>query len=180
MTTPASGSNETDPAPGAPLSRGVVRRGWASRCRASLFSFRLPGARVPLSSEAAGPSRQRQKWRAYTGGHSERRPSNGACTRANVRQQPRSGLSRSGLTPRGGFAQSGGPPEFCSKEAKPRASRLYEKLSLSVAGGESPLIERSSGPVPSETEVARVHRRSQRATPVKRRLHAGKRPAATS
>ena len=35
-------------------------------------------------------------------------------------------------------------------------------------------------PAPSETEVARVHRRSQRATPVKRRLHAGKRPAATS
>ena len=96
MTTPASGSNETDPAPGAPLSRGVVRRGWASRCRASLFSFRLPGARVPLSSEAAGPSRQRQKWRAYTGGHSERRPSNGACTRANVRQQPRSGFKAAG------------------------------------------------------------------------------------
>ena len=101
MTTPASGSNETDPAPGAPLSRGVVRRGWASRCRASLFSFRLPGTsrprpKVPLPSEAAGPSRQRQKWRAYTGGHSERRPSNGACTRANVRQQPRSGFKAAG------------------------------------------------------------------------------------
>ena len=118
MTTPASGSNETDPAPGAPLSRGVVRRGWASRCRASLFSFRLPGARVPLSSEAAGPSRQRQKWRAYTGGHSERRPSNGACTRANVRQQPRSGLSRSGLTPRGG---SPSPADHRNSAAKKRS-----------------------------------------------------------
>ena len=35
-------------------------------------------------------------------------------------------------------------------------------------------------PVPSETEVARVYRQSQRAVPVQRHLHAGKRPAATS
>ena len=42
--------------------------------------------------DVGGPRRQRQKWRAYTGGHSEQDPFNGACARANVRQQPRSGF----------------------------------------------------------------------------------------
>ena len=42
--------------------------------------------------DVGGPRRLRQKWRAYISGHSEQHPFNGACARANVQQQPRSGF----------------------------------------------------------------------------------------
>ena len=93
MTTPASGSNETDPAPGAPRKRrSAGAQGFAATGLAAASRRQVAISVAKPERDVGGPRRQRQKWRAYTGGHSEQGPFNGACARANVRQQPRSGF----------------------------------------------------------------------------------------
>ena len=83
------------------------------------------------------PSRQRQKWRAHTGGHSEQRPFNGACARANVRQQPRSLLRERCRTssPRatsGCFAPTGG------QRSAPASAFAFRDLTISISIGNRP------------------------------------------
>ena len=56
------------------------------------------------------------------------------------------------------------------------AAASHGQVAISMAEAKA----RRRRPAPSETEVARVHRQSQRAGPVQRCLRAGKRPAATS
>ena len=123
-----------DPAPGAPLSRGTPAgaglRGVgprAARTAAAQYQ-RLSGRcdrRRP--SREAGSSRQRQKWRAYTGGHSEQRPYNGACARANVRQQPRSGFKAVGPV---GRARHRGVPLAPTSAGNAAHRPVLERLSL--------------------------------------------------
>ena len=62
-----------------------------------------------------------------------------------------------------------------------RCCCLFRRPELSLLGDCALSFETATArkPVPSETEVARAHRRSQRAAPVQRCLRAGKRPAAT-
>ena len=75
---------------------------------------------------------------------------------------------------RGPVARDGPPGQGFA--ATGLAAALHRQVAISMAEAKA----RRRRPAPSETEVARVHRRSQRAGPVQRCLRAGKRPAATS
>ena len=71
-------SNETDPAPG-PLKRdGPPGQGFAVTGLAAASHRQVAISMAKPERDVGGPRRQRQKWRAYTGGHSEQRPFNGA------------------------------------------------------------------------------------------------------
>ena len=76
-----------------PLARdGPPGLGFAATGLAAASHRQVAISMAKPERDVGGPRRQRQKWRAYTGGHSEQDPFNGACARANVRQQPRSGF----------------------------------------------------------------------------------------
>ena len=71
-------SNETDPAPG-PLARdGPLGQGFAATGLAAALHQQVAISMAKPEQDVGGPRRQRQKWRAYIGGHSEQHPFNGA------------------------------------------------------------------------------------------------------
>ena len=85
---------QTKPIPHrGPVARdGPPGQGFAATGLAAASHRQVAISMAKPERDVGGPRRQRQKWRAYTGGHSEQGPFNGACARANVRQQPRSGF----------------------------------------------------------------------------------------
>ena len=69
---------ETDLGPG-PLARdGPLGQGFAATGLAAALHQQVAISMAKPERDVGGPRRQRQKWRAYIGGHSEQHPFNGA------------------------------------------------------------------------------------------------------